>query len=218
MISGSGKSGAVHRRGPNIMSKLPTRRPLPIAGLIGLTALGLAAPAGAEMRPSLNFYGVTGLIDMPGGESQSDAALSFASAHFGPIGRNTLTFQITPRLSGSFRYSGVKDWDASDPSFTYYDRSFDLRYQLIEETTYLPAVTVGFQDIIGTGLWSAEYIAATKRFGDSVKVTAGLGWGRLGSYGAIGAPFGERPVVDFGSGGKVRLGQWFRGLAACWLG
>ena len=35
---------------------------------------------------------------------------------------------------------------------------------------------------------------------------------------AIGAPFGDRPAVDFGRGGTLRLGQWFRGDMAPFAG
>lgn len=168
------------------------------------------------MRPTLGLSGVTGVIEVPSGESQSDGALSFTVSNFGPITRTTLAFQITPRLSGSFRYSGNRRWDDVIPgSFpTYYDRSFDLIYQVLKEGRYVPAVAIGLRDVIGTGLQSAEYIAATKTFGDQVKVTVGLGWGRLGTYGSLGAPFGARAVVDQGVGGNVRLGQWFTGDVA----
>lgn len=189
--------------------------------ILGGTALfALTLPAGAEMQPSLAFTGVTGLIDMPSGDQQSDGVLSFTKSQFGPVGRTTLSFQITPRLSGSFRYSAVHDWAGVVPSTfaTYYDRSFDVRYQIAREGRYMPAVTVGFQDVIGTGQHAGEYIAATKTFGDKIKVTAGLGWGRYGSYGSIGAPFGERPEIDYGTGGKPRLGQWFKGDAAPFAG
>ncbi|MDB5661327.1 MAG: putative lipoprotein [Cypionkella sp.] len=188
-----------------------------LCALCGFAAL----PAQSEMRPSLSFAGVTGLIDMPSGDQQSDGTLSFVKSQFGPIGRNTLTFQITPRLSGSFRYASVKDWyTKANPNdiTTYYDRSFDLRFQVTREGRYVPAITVGLQDIIGTGIFAGEYIAATKTFGDRVKVTAGLGWGRYGTYGSIGAPFGDRPKVDFGLGGKPRSGQWFRGDVAPFAG
>lgn len=188
-----------------------------------LALLGSAAafmvgvsPALSEMRPTLAFSGVTGLIDMPSGESQPDGTLSVTKSSFGPIGRSTISFQITPRLSGSFRYTTIRNWDdAPDAALPInYDRSFDLRYQILQESQYLPAVTVGLQDIIGTGLMAGEYLAATKTFGGKIKVTAGLGWGRYGSYGSIGAPFGPRPAVDFGMGGTPRLGQWFKGDAA----
>lgn len=191
-----------------------------------VAGLFLAVPLGhAEMRPSLNMYGATGLIDMPSGEAQPDGQLSVTSSHFGPISRNTLSFQITPRLSASFRFLGVRDWNktaACQPSCltgidqfdVYYDRSFDLRFKVLNESKYLPAITIGLQDFAGTGLLSGEYIAATKAITPDLKLTAGLGWGRLASSGSIGAPFGARPPINIGFGGNFNVKQWFRGEAA----
>ena len=68
----------------------------------------------------------------------------------------------------------------------YYDRSFDFRYLLFKEKEVQPAITIGLQDFAGTGVYSAEYLVATKNFTQPltlpgiVKVTAGLGWGRFG--------------------------------------
>ena len=181
--------------------------------------LAFAGPAAAEMRPTLSFAGVPGLIDMPGGEHQSDGMLSFTGSTFGSISHQTLTFQIAPWVSGSFRYGAVRNWDdviESDFS-TYLDRSFDLRFRITEEGQYVPAITVGFQDFIGTSLSQAEYIVATKTFADKVKVTAGLGWGRLASNGGVGG-FGTREPIDIGEGGTPHIGNWFKGDIAPFAG
>lgn len=183
-----------------------------------------ALSAVAQQLPTINLNGATGLIDMPSGEQQPYGILGLSYSQFGPISRNTLTFQITPRLSGSFRYVAIRDWNAkvcpSPPCFgangfrIYYDRNFDLRYKLLNESRYLPSFSVGLQDFVGTGLSMAEYFAATKSFGPRLKVTAGLGFGRLASYGGIGELFGNRPEIDFGNGGQPNYSQWFRGEAA----
>lgn len=181
-------------------------------------ALLLAAcplSAAAEMRPSLNFYGVNGLMDMPSAGMQPDGELSVSVARFGRSTRTTLTFQITPRLQGSFRYIGVRGLTLGGfgPNDTYFDRSFDLRFRLLDEGRWLPAVTVGMQDFIGTGNFSGEYVVASKTFADQVRVTAGLGWGRLGSYGSFGT-LGTRPLPGTPTGGKPNWDQWFRGPVA----
>ena len=85
---------------------------------------------------------------------------------------------------------------------------------MLKESTYLPALSLGLQDFVGTGLVAGEYIAATKHVTPDIKVTAGLGWGRLGSLGSIGSPFGKRPALVIGQGGNFDVGQWFRGPAA----
>lgn len=179
------------------------------------------------MRASLNLAGQTGLIDMPTGEQQPDGYLTLDHSHFGPIVRNALRFQIAPRLSGVFRYVGLHNWNdkvcppdcgGANGFDTYYDRNFDVSYQIMTEGRFLPAVTVGLQDFVGTGLSSGEYIAATKTFASRLKVTAGVGFGRLGSYNSFGQPFGTRAVIDIGNGGNFNYKQWFHGDAALFGG
>lgn len=178
-----------------------------------LLLAGATAPAVPQGAPTYNLYGITGLIDMPSAQHQADGTFNFGVSHFAGISRTTIGFQITPRLSGSFRYANIADWNHG--GFTsYLDRSFDLRFRLVDEGRWLPAVTIGLQDFAGTGLYSGEYVVATKNVTPRLRVTAGLGWGRLGTYGDIGSPFGSRPDLDFGQGGAPNWDQWFRGPAA----
>ncbi|MEP3442463.1 MAG: YjbH domain-containing protein [Sulfitobacter sp.] len=175
-------------------------------------------------RPTLNFYGVPGLIDLPSAEALPDGQVAVGVSYFGGITRTTLTFQATPRIQASFRYSALEDLNLAGFS-TFRDRSFDVRFLVNKESLYLPAVTVGLQDIAGTGIFSGEFIAATKTFEGGripgrIKATAGLGWGRLGSSGSIGSPFGARTAsFDPGdTGGELSTSQWFRGEAAPFAG
>lgn len=187
---------------------------------IAVTAALCGSAASAELPPSLNLSGQPGVIDMPSGEAREDAAFSFSAAFLGPVTRGTISFQISERLSGSFRFQTWRDWNRLFPSddTEFSDRSFDLRYLILRESPHLPAVSIGLIDFTGDGRFSSEYIAATKNFGERVKVTGGLGWGRLGSYGSIGAPFGDRPALTEGDFGKPNAGQWFRGDAAPFAG
>lgn len=186
-------------------------------------SLGLAsvcfASAGAAQDLSttrLNVLGRQGVIEMPSAEVAPDGQLGLSYAKFGNVSRTTLTFQIAPRLSGSFRYSGIEDF--SDSFDTYWDRSFDVSYLLLNEGQYRPAVSVGLQDFMGTGLLSGEYIVATKSVGDKLRVTGGLGWGRLGSYKPLGVSVGDRDTSFVETGGSPNFDQWFRGDAAVFGG
>jgi opacity protein-like surface antigen len=181
---------------------------------LGLCTALVGAPTLAEMSGTLNLNGATGLIDMPSGEAQKDSTFSFSTSLIGSVTRSTLSFQFSERLSGSFRFQTWRDYDPVEGDES--DRSIDLRYQLLKEGRYAPALTIGLQDLTGQGLYSSEYVAATKTFGDKVKVTAGLGWGRLGSHGGIGELFGDRPPVD--PTGVPNVDQWFRGEAAPFAG
>lgn len=187
-----------------------------IAPSLCIASLTLALPTVAS-DASYNLNGVAGLIDMPSGEPSPDAELATTFSYFGGSSRISNSFQITDRISGTFRYSRIDGWNA-DGYDTYYDRSFDFRFQALKESTYLPSVTIGIVDAAGTGLYSAEYIAATKNFTPQIKATLGLGWGRLGSYNSIGSPFGSRPPIDLGQGGTLSAGQYFRGPMAAFGG
>tara|TARA_R110000787_G_scaffold6641_2_gene23014 strand:- start:354 stop:2528 length:2175 start_codon:yes stop_codon:yes gene_type:complete len=192
-----------------------------------ISAVPVAILAGSKQdifevpnRPTLNFYGSPGLIDVPTAEVLPDGQFTIGVSSFGGVTRSTLTFQATPRLSASFRYVGIQNWNSGGFE-TYRDRSFDVRYLLKKEGHIWPAITVGLQDFAGTGIYAGEYVVATKTFDGpsipgSIKVTGGLGWGRLGSSGAIGSPFGgNRPRFQQGStGGKPSYDQWFRGQAS----
>ena len=144
---------------------------------------GTTAPAqeAAPPRPSLNLYGVTGLIDMPSAEAQPDAQVSASYSQFGNTSRRNFTFQLLPRMSGTLRYSTISDWgNDEDPDYNLFDRSLDLQFQLLKEKGWLPSVALGFRDVLGTGVYSAEYLVATKTVARglhaSPAASAGAGW------------------------------------------
>ena len=178
--------------------------------------------------PSLNFYGSPGIIDMPSAEMLPDGQYAVTYSWFGGQSRYNITFQALPWLSTSFRYNGIRNLNLFGFA-TYYDRGFDVRARLWRERRWLPEITMGLQDFAGTGVYAAEYFVATKRFQTpalsrsrspgQLKLSAGIGWGRLGSYGAIGSIGGARPSFVGGStGGELSYDQWFRGDFAPFAG
>ncbi len=202
-----------------------------LCGTTAALALLAAAPALAQNQDqgvTFTFYGTPGLLEMPASVTPREGEIAATVGLFGGTQRTQLTFQITEGLSGTFRYSSTEDYSlpGSRPfDGSYFDRSFDLRYRLFGQDGWRPSVTIGLQDFLGTGQYSGEYVVATRTFGDSLRVTAGLGWGRLGSYngftnplGALDERFETRPALDFGVGGEVEYDQFFRGDAALFGG
>ena len=187
-----------------------------------LCFLASALPASAESKYSYSLYGTPGLIDMPTAQSAKDAELSVTVSRFEGQARTTLNFQVTPRLSASFRYATIDNYTPTGESIS--DRSFDFRYRLLDEGRYRPAVAIGLRDFMGTGPYSGEYVVATKTIGDRLSVTGGLGWGRLGSYNGFSNPlavFGDSFDTRSGFstlGGEPNYKSWFRGDAALFAG
>lgn len=192
-----------------------------------VVALSLVMPAAAQDRGvSYTLYGTPGLIEMPSAISANDGEIVGNIAHTGTELRNSFTFQITPRLSGTFRYAGIDDFEGPDTR-RYFDRSFDLRFRLTDEGDWMPMIAIGLQDFLGTGIYGAEYVVATKTLSDSLRVTGGIGWGRFGTYnsfdnplGAISSSFNDRPAIigNESLGGEPSWDTWFRGDAALFGG
>lgn len=173
----------------------------------------------------ISTYGTPGLIDMPTAEVLDDGIVLPTLSYAGGSLKQTLTFQLTPRVSGSFRYSILEDFDGGFGN--RYDRSFDFSYQIFTESNLRPALAFGLRDFGGTGIYSSEYLVATKHFSDRLGVTAGLGWGRLAGVGAFDNPLGllsnyfdtrGSGPTDINEVGRLEADQWFRGEAALFGG
>ncbi|SDK69541.1 YjbH domain-containing protein [Paracoccus chinensis] len=194
----------------------------PLTRRLLATALPVAAalvPAGAGFADPMigtvtNRYGLPGVIDTPTAEMMPDATLG-AVLGYTELGNSTgLSFQILPRVTAVLRY-GKFDSTEEDRGYVR-DRSFDIRVSLLDESLggWRPSVAVGLQDAIGTGFYASEYVVATKTLSPRLRVSAGLGWGRLASSGGIGSLIDDRGAPDEEEGGSLNTDQWFRGEAA----
>ena len=65
-----------------------------------LCGTALAEPA---IQTGYNTYGYSGLIEMPTAHAMPDGELAATSSYSKNTLRNTLTFQIAPRLTAAFR-------------------------------------------------------------------------------------------------------------------
>ena len=160
-------------------------------------------------------YGTTGLINIPSARMETDSTLSTTVAYDGRYKQFALTYQATPWLEGTFRYTGFNE-------FFRWDRNYEVKARLLEESTYLPQVAVGIRDLVGTGVFSSEYLVANKQIGQT-DLTLGLGWGRLAGNGLFDNPFIEisqrfstrsdqiNSSGFSGQGGELSLGDFFSG-------
>lgn len=154
-------------------------------------------------------YGTTGLIDTPTARFDNDGVFAVGASIDERHRQFSVTYQATPWLQGTFRYTGFDE-------FFYWDRNYELKARLWEEELYLPQVAVGIRDIVGTGVFGAEYFVASKQVGKT-DITLGVGWGRLAGKGKFSNPlkwfddrFGIRSA-DPGRPGEFSLGDLFSG-------
>ncbi|HTO40234.1 MAG TPA: YjbH domain-containing protein [Rhizomicrobium sp.] len=169
-------------------------------GVPAMALLGAAAPAAAGILdeqpwPIRNMYGEVGLLDMPSARMAEDGQIAVFGTALKHTQRVGLSFQALPWMEVSFRYSRLPKYTEIDKS----DRSFGLKLRLLEESANLPELSLGLRDLVGTGAFGSEYLVASKRLFRDIDVTLGVGWGRLGSSGAL-----HNPVAEIFSGAKMR--------------
>lgn len=171
----------------------------PWVGLGLLAAIFLAAPGrvwATDFDPLFygnNDFGDVGLLQTPTARMRPDGEFGAGVSTVKPYNQIDLSAQFLPWLESSFHYVDITNrFYSSDPSFSggqhYKHRGVDLKFRLLGEGTYWPAVALGAMDIGGTGLFASEYLVSSYHYYD-FDFSFGLGWGRLGARGGIRNPF-----------------------------
>ena len=156
---------------------------------------------------SASNFGTTGVINIPSARMQDDGTLNITFSHQKIANITNITYQPTPWLETTFRYSY---------GAYYKDRSYSAKITLINESNLKPQVAIGLKDILGSGVWGSEYIVASKNI-NNFDFSLGLGWGRLADKNNIknpltvlGSSFDDR-TYRVENGGKLRGTSFFSG-------
>ena len=201
----------------------PAHRARGLLGGAGRVAAGfcgglllLAAPAQGldEVPATLSHFGRAGLLEMPNARFRPDGTVEGMLAFRHQRRFGTVNFQALPFLEATFRLT--ERLNATAGRGTTSDRAFDVKLRVWEENAWRPALAVGLQDFLGTGLYAGEYVVASKRFWN-LDVTAGMGWGRLATGHDLRNPLGlydrrfDLRPRSVGTGGTFALNSVFRG-------
>ncbi|WP_427916928.1 YjbH domain-containing protein [Vibrio amylolyticus] len=180
-----------------------------------------------KLKHSYTDFGGVGLIQMPSARMMPEGEFSAAATNNDEYLHYTATLQLFPWLEATIRYTQVHDLlYSSDPGFSgktkYTDKSMDAKVRLIEESYWLPELSVGFRDFGGTGLFDGEFVAASKHIGP-VDLTLGVGWGYLGNRANLAGDKSlsvdcGRDTVTQGRGGLVNGERFFSGCVSLFGG
>ena len=178
-----------------------------------LVALSLGS---GLVQAQVNDFGVGGVLDVPSARMAPENTFTSTYSRKDVADIYAIAYQPFPRLETSFRYTIFNAREKPGTLGGTRDRSFEVKYRIWDESEYVPEVTVGIRDLIGTGVWSAEYLVANKQLGD-LDVSVGLGWGRLADRAIATNPltkiserFGVREGFS-GAGGEFSIKSFFRG-------
>ena len=134
-------------------------------------------------NPSYSNYGTLGLIQMPSARMLEEGTLAFSWSGNDPYLRGSILAYPFSWLEASYQYTDVNNAlysrvSSFSGSQTYKDKSFDAKFLASKEKRYLPQIAVGFRDFAGSGLFTGEYIVASK-FYKNIDFSIGMGWGTL---------------------------------------
>ena len=172
--------------------------------------------------PSHSNNGTIGLIQMPSARFMPEGSVAFNLSNVDPYQRGSIIGTPFNWFEASYQYTDVDNALYSlSPEFsgdqTYKDKSFDAKFLLLKESNYFPAIAFGARDLAGTGVFSAEYLVASKRL-NNFDFTLGIGWGTFSDHG-IKNPFryidDEFETRDVSSnetqGGEFSIGNYLSG-------
>ena len=196
-----------------------------VSFIIILASLFLPHLAASDaQRATVGNFGLPGTIDLPTALRFPDGELVVTQQLHKSLARSGISFQALPRVGVSFRYSGHGINGGEAYGRVNHDRSFDAHISVLDEGIYLPAISFGLRDFIGTGWYSSEYIVGTKTF-KNFELTTGLGFGRLvgrnsfsNPLGALSSRFDKRDGNAVGRGGTLGTINWFQGDASAFYG
>lgn len=155
-------------------------------------------------KPLVNNHGSIGLINNKTARFAEESTWS-ASVYMGdPDTRLNLTLYPYDWLEATLFYANIGGKPYPGYEFQdYKDKGFNMKIKIFNEGRF-PALALGLDDIAGTGLYSSEYLVASKQFG-KVDYHIGIGWGNINGEKHLKNPLGYlheqflyRPTDDLG--------------------
>ena len=141
------------------------------------------------LHASQNFFGTVGNIYTPNARFYDEGTLSLSFSNNSSFTRGNLLAQPYDWLEVSIFYADIPDkpYYASIGQ-SYKDKGFNVKMKLFDEKKYSPQVALGLSDFAGTGLFSGEYIVASKAV-NNFDLSLGIGWGIYGGFHNFKNPF-----------------------------
>ena len=138
---------------------------------------------------SQNSFGSIGMNFTPTARFLDDGSISVSYGYSESFRRLNLLAQPYDWLEVSIFYADIPEREypaAIDQSLK--DKGFNAKFKISDETNKLPAIALGLTDFAGSGVFSGEYIVASKSI-KNFDLTLGLGWGLYDAGIVIDNPF-----------------------------
>ncbi|MCX7816967.1 MAG: YjbH domain-containing protein [Syntrophales bacterium] len=147
-------------------------------------------------------YGGTGIMETPTARFLEENHARLGFTHIPPYRNFYGAFSPLKGIEIDGRFTEILDVPVNpgDPTWrnygNYKDKVADIKFRLLREKKYLPAIAVGIMDPHGTRIFSAQYVVASKQI-YPLDFTLGFGNGR----------FGKKPLSPSGETIKMEIIQ-----------
>jgi membrane-associated phospholipid phosphatase len=130
--------------------------------------------------------GQSGYVSMPSAWVEPDGTFTAGYSYDRPYGTFWATATVLPFLQVTGRYvsiNGIPGFSNVPGAYgskygRYKDKVFDAKLRLLNESAWLPSVSIGATDLLGTELFKGQYVVASKVFGAGRNIEASVGYGR----------------------------------------
>ncbi len=130
-------------------------------------------------------FGIIGYFDMPSARILQDGHLRAGYSQIKPHSIYYFTLGLLPRVEAGLRLTDIYKLDVRvvEPTFSkrfgsYKDQSPHVKILIHKESAFIPSITVGATDFLGTGLFKSAYIAATKYNPYIIPMDITVGYGK----------------------------------------
>ena len=105
------------------------------------------------------------MLEIPTARVLGDAVIRFGVAQALPFRWYTGAMGVFPALEFSARLTQITNIPSNlGPDFgSNKEKALDIKYQVIPESKWLPAIALGYHDFQGTQLFEAQYIVFSKQ-------------------------------------------------------
>lgn len=184
--------------------------------IISLSSLSVAMNS-----ESINSQGSIGIGHSPSAYFMEEGSLGYNYNFSESFRRTNLIAQPYKWAEFSIFYADLPyvDYTASLGQ-SYKDKGFNAKFLLKEESNYYPQLAIGFSDFVGTGIFSGEYLVASKTI-SNLELTLGVGWGIYSNglksknpFIYLSDSFKERSERYIDEAGEVESDNYFSGEKA----
>jgi len=136
---------------------------LTFAVLLPILFASSAYPYDRPFNNAANWLG-TGLLEIPTARVLDDGVIRVSGAQALPYRWYGGGMGVFPGLELTGRLTDITNIPGPTPEYgSNKDKAFDIKYQLIPESKWLPAVALGYHDLFGTQLFEAQYIVLSRQ-------------------------------------------------------